>query len=391
MFTTSGEMFGHSIALALFLIAFIWAVYAYLGYPLALVLLRRIRRRPIEADAGHCPTVSVIITVHNGADRIRRKLENVLGQRYPVELREIVVADDCSDDGTDRIVREEYGACGVRLVRLEQRGGKEGAQREALHHIQGEIVVFTDVGTLLDQAGLCEIVRPFSDASVGCVSSIDRVANDDDGSSGEGLYVRYEMALRRLESEVGSIVGLSGSFFAVRRSICEDFSERDPSDFRSVLVAVRKGLRAVSWERAVGHYADIPAGQASRARRIRTILRGLTTLYRERRMLNPFRYGVFAWQLWSHKLGRWTVAFALLLALASSAFLAADSRMFQIALAIQLAGLAYAFLVLFRRRPPRGALGRAVRYLAEANLSALIAWTLFLRGKRVTEWKPTAR
>lgn len=366
-----------------------WIVYAYVGYALLLRFLSLFRSRPIlRADIQ--PALTVIVTVHDGASEIREKLENLLEQTYPADRVEIVVADDASEDGTDRIV-EEFVPRGVRLVRLPHRGGKERAQKQAVGSAHGEIVVFTDVGTRLDREGLARIVRSFADATVGCVSSTDRLSGSGTGPTGEGFYVRYEMALRSLESAVGSLVGSSGSFFAVRRELCADFSERVQSDFRLVLAAVRRGYRVVCDPDAVGRYRDVRVGSSEFSRKVRTVLRGLTALFEERDMLNPLRYGWFSWQLFSHKVVRWTVPFAMLLALVSSAWLARSSRFFAAVAAIQVAGYAFALVATFFPSIAENAAGRAVHYLVQANLAILVAWLRFLRGDRVVLWNPSAR
>jgi cellulose synthase/poly-beta-1,6-N-acetylglucosamine synthase-like glycosyltransferase len=366
-----------------------WIVYAYAGYALVLRVLAFFRSRPV-ARADIRPALTVIVTVHDGAAEMREKLANLLDQTYPADRVEIVVADDASQDGTDRIA-EEFAPRGVRVVRLSLRGGKERAQKQAVASARGEIVVFTDVGTRLEKDGLARIVRSFADASVGCVSSTDRLSGAGPGPTGEGFYVRYEMALRSLESAVGSLVGSSGSLFAVRRELCTDFSDRVQSDFRLVLAAVRHGYRVVCDPEAVGHYRDVRVGGSEFGRKVRTVLRGLTALFEERDMLNPFRYGWFSWQLFSHKVVRWTVPFAMLLALVSSVWLAASSRFFAAAAAIQAGGYAFALLATFFPSVADNAAGRAVHYLVQANLAILVAWLRFLRGDRVVLWNPSAR
>lgn len=379
-------------AIWLFGLAVLWVGYAYLGYPILLYLLWLVRRRPVQlSEAVPVPAISVIVAVHNGKHQIRDKLQNLLEQELPDTKVQLIVADDASEDGTAELIGREFVPHGVQLVRRETRGGKERAQSEALGHATGSIVVFTDVGTRMDRSGLQEILRPFADPSVGCVSSEDRVRVAAGQESGEGLYVRYEMALRKLESEVRSLVGVSGSFFAIKKDLCADFSETLPSDFRSVLSTVEHGQRAVVAPTAFGYYDDIAAGKQSRQRRVRTILRGMTAIFHERRMLNPLRFGVFAWQLWSHKIARWSVPFGLILALICSIVLSARYSVFVLILALQLFGYIFAAITLMRSRPPLGGLGKLARYLGEANLAALVAWLRFARGDRIVNWQPTKR
>ena len=375
---------------AIFLLAVSFVAYAYVGYPAALAVAGTVRRR--SAVAGDVrPAVSVIVAVHDGAPRLRAKLDNTLAQDYPAELLQIIVADDASTDEGPALVEREYAPRGVRLVRLAARGGKEAAQKTALAAATGSVVVFTDVGTRLDPGGVAAIVRPFADPRVGCVSSIDRFVTRDGRPAGEGLYVRYEMFLRRLETNIGSLVGMSGSFFAVRREVCGDFSDRLPSDFRSVIAASRLGLRAVQGDGAFGYYEDISLPGAELQRKIRTVLRGLTAFFAEIPRVNPFRSPLFWWQLLSHKLCRWLVPFALLAALSSSAALAPRSPAFAALFALQAALYAYSAAATVRPSLLRFRPGRAAHYFVLVNLSILVAWLRWARREELVAWTPTTR
>lgn len=375
----------------LFWISVGWIAYAYVGYAALLRVLAASWPRPV-ARSDVRPRVSVIVTAHDAVGQIGAKLENLLSQEYPPDRLEIVVADDGSGDGTGRLVEDQFAARGVRLVRQEIRGGKERAQKAAIAASRGEVLVFTDVGTLLDRGGIAAIVRSFADPSVGCVSSEDRLLDPARGPvGGERGYVGYEMSLRRLESRVGSIVGLSGSFFAARREVCAGFSDRLASDFRIALVAARLGYRAVVDEAAVGYYRDVGARTSEFGRKVRTVVRGLTVLFAERGLLNPFRFGLFSWQLVSHKLVRWVVPFAMLATLAASGVLGPRSAFFAVAFALQAAGYLAAGLVASFPRLAWLPFARALRYFVEVNLAILVAWARYVRGDRIVTWTPSAR
>ncbi len=377
-----------SVLVCAFWASVAWAAYAYAGYGLLLRLLALVRHRPVVRKDIY-PKLSVIIAVHNGASEISAKLENALEQEYPPDRLEILVADDASTDGTDEVVSREFAGRGVRLVRLAERGGKERAQKEALTAARGEILVFTDVGTRLGPRGLATIVRSFADPTVGCVSSADRLLATEAGG-GEGFYVGYETAVRRLEGEVGSLVGVSGSFFAARREICEGFSDRLASDFRTVLCCVRRGYRAVLDEEAVGYYRDVAKDSEFR-RKVRTVVRGLNVLSVEKDLLNPFRHGLFAWQLFSHKLVKWTVPFAMVLALGACAALAPGSVAYGWLLALQVAAYLFALALILIPSASHRPIARASRYLLEANLAILVAWGRYVRGERIVAWNPSTR
>ncbi len=372
---------------------FFWACavfvfYAYLGYPAALYVVASLFGKPVRREAV-TPMVSVIIAARNEAARIRSKIENTLALDYPRELLEIFVASDDSDDGTDAIVAE-YATRGVRLVRSPERRGKEFAQSLAIKAARGEVLVFSDAATRLDASGVRNIVRSFADPAVGCVSSVDRLVGADGRPSGEGAYVRYEMFLRSLESQVGSVVGLSGSFFAARREVCDPWPVDLPSDFNTLLNAVRQGLRGVSDPSAIGWYADLDDARAEYVRKVRTISRGLRSLGRNLHLLNPLRHGLSAWELFSHKLCRWLVPFAMIGALISNIPLALNSRFYAGVLLLQALYYALALWALAAATGPRGAL-RIVSFFFLVNVSILHAWFNALRGRGAVTWEPSRR
>jgi hypothetical protein len=362
-------------------------LYAYLGYPCALLALSLFRPRAARGAAmgEEAPRVSFIITAHNEAARLRDKIENTLGQDYPAQALEILVASDCSTDGTDDIVREYSPR--VRLVRAPERRGKEAAQGLAVQSADGEILIFSDVATALARDGVTTMVANFADPSVGCASSIDRFVDADGRVSGEGAYVRYEMSLRALETRVNSLVGLSGSFFAARREVCRQWAADRQSDFSTLLRCVEIGRRGVLDPCTAGYYRNIADDRRELERKVRTVVRGLHVLATNARMLNPFRYGLFAWELASHKLCRWLVPFAMVVALVSNVVLVSPSSLYMVTLAIQCGFYAAAAVGLWTRAP----LLRIPAYLLLANFAVLTAWLRFARGERIATWNPSSR
>jgi glycosyltransferase involved in cell wall biosynthesis len=359
-------------------------VYAYAGYPLALLVLARLRHRAVRR-APITPRVSFIITAYNEERRLRAKVENTLDQDYPADRFEIIVASDGSNDATDAIARG-FGDR-VRVVRAAERKGKEAAQQLAVDAATGEILVFSDVSTALASDGVSRIVANFADATVGCVSSIDRFVDDGGRPSGEGAYVRYEMLLRRLETRVNTLVGLSGSFFAARREVCRRWSSDRQSDFSTLLNAIELGLRGVLDPHSAGYYRDIVHTRRETDRKIRTVVRGIAVLARNVRMLNPFRYGLFAWQLASHKLCRWLVPFGMAGCAFANAALVHAGAIYDAAFAAQVVFYAAALIGIRTGIPAL----RIPAFLVSSNAAILVAWIRFARGDRITAWVPSER
>jgi len=373
---------------ALFWTSVIMIVYSYLGYPLALMMLSLFRNRAVEARTSYLPPVTLIVTVFNEAARVERKIANSLDLDYPDGRLEIIFASDASTDETDDIIMS-HAHEGVTLVRSPLRAGKENAQKCAIERARGEIIVFSDVATILEKDGIRNIVANFADPSVGCVSSEDRFVNANGDICGEGTYVKYEMWLRSLESRVNSVVGMSGSFFAARKDVCRNWPTNIPSDFNTLLNAVRAGYRGISDPHSVGIYSNIKDEKKEFDRKVRTITRGISALMANTAMMNPAGFGLFAWQLISHKLLRWCVPWFLAMAFIANVFLlTAGKLIYALIFVVQLAfyGLALA-------RTPRegGGIIKVFRYFVQVNWAIAVAWAKYFKGERFVTWNPSKR
>ena len=364
--------------------------YAYFGYPLLLWTLSLVRACEVR-KGGITPSVTFIVTAFNEEKRILEKLDNTLKLSYPSGLLEIIVASDCSSDRTDDLVKS-YESRGVKLIRSTQRKGKEAAQKLAVESAGGDILIFSDVATILSETAITSIVKNFHDPTVGCVSSEDRFVAIDGRASGEGAYVKYEMLLRSLESRVNSLVGLSGSFFAARASVCKArWSEELQSDFSTVLNSMRMGLRGVADPDSIGIYKNIADEQKEYERKVRTVLRGISVFMRSWELVNPLRYPIFAWQLVSHKLCRWLVPFAMMTALLSNVVLAAGSATYTLLLLGQVIFYGIAVGGVLIKPLLKLALVRLLSFFLVVNISILLAWIRYWNGERLVAWEPSKR
>lgn len=361
-----------------------WLGFAYVGYPLLLLVLSRLSPREVAYPTAEAPELSVIVAVHDGAERLAGKLDETLGLSYARPF-EVIVASDGSTDATEEIARS-FETRGVRLVALATREGKEAAQAAGISAARGEVLVFTDLGARLEPDALLEIVKPFADPEVGCVSSEDLV----ESGGGEGAYVRYEMALRRLETRATTLVGLSGSFFAARRSLCSPWPADLASDFRTALEAARRGLRAVSAPQALARFTANEDPAAEWTRKVRTVRRGIAVLSSHRELLHP-RYGRAALSVWGHKLARFTSPFALLLVLVASALAAPASPSAAVLLGAQLLAYGAGGLALAIPRVGHLMVARLAGFFLLVNASMLVAWAYHLSGRRAVTWRPTRR
>ncbi|MEX2475921.1 glycosyltransferase [Marinobacter sp.] len=373
----------------IFWLSLIGSAFSYFLYPLILsVIPARRSTSTINTTNTALPRVSLIVTAHNEESRIREKIQNCLTLNYP-DL-EILIASDASSDSTDQIVNE-YHEQGVRLARADVRKGKEYAQLQAITQATGDILVFSDVATSIPEDAIGRMVRYFEDTAVGAVSSEDRFISRDGSIVGEGAYVRYEMWLRGLESKKAGLVGLSGSFFAARRSVCDDWDILSPSDFNTALNCARCGLVAVTAADVLGYYKDVADAGKEYQRKVRTIIRGLTALSRHLEVLNPSTFGLFSFQVFGHKLMRWAVPWFQVLLLASSLLLAGKGGFYTLVLAAQ---AVFYGLALSGHISPRLRAYAPVKipyFFIQVNLAVAHAFVSFLSGKRMTVWAPSQR
>lgn len=366
-------------------------LYSYFLYPIILKLMPA--RRCVGLQPGIpalLPSLSLIITAHNEATRIRTKLENTLSIDYPSELLEVIVASDCSTDDTDNIVLS-YADQGIRLVRADARKGKEYAQLCAIREARGDILVFSDVATHIEPEALQHLAGRFEDTEIGAISSEDRFVSQDGSVVGEGAYVKYEMWLRRLESSRAGLVGLSGSFFAARNAVCKEWDITVPSDFNTALNCAKQGLVAITCPEVIGTYQDVKDPALEYRRKIRTVIRGMAAIVQHQEVLNPHRVGLFAFQVWSHKIMRWGVPWFMLVFLAATLTLVGEHWLFDLALLAQV--LFYGIVVLgyLSTHLRAFSLVKIPFFFVQVNIAIAHATLQFLGGKRITVWEPSKR
>lgn len=362
--------------------------YIYVGYPLLAILLGQLVRSPI-ARGPRMPTVTMLITAYNEEKHIAEKIRNVLALDYPRELLDIVVASDASDDATDEIVRG-FAPSRVQLLRIEGRLGKTACQNAAAAEARGEILVFTDATTMLDPGSLRAMVGNFHDARVGCVAGRLIYVSRQDDPTGRGgrSYWRYESLLRTAESDLGSLIGVSGQLYAVRREVYRPIAPDLISDFVIAMVVREQGLRTVLEPEAVCYEETLDRADRELSMRVRVTLRSLYAIATKRHLLNPLRYGAFAWQLVSHKLLRYLAPVFLLTALGANIALAAQGQYVALLL-LQLAALAAGVVGSLQLRVLRKSrLLTQPYYFLLTNVASAISLIRFARGEKVVTWTP---
>lgn len=364
--------------------------YTYAGYPLLLLSVSLWRARTVRRAANE-PQVSVIITAYNEERDLRAKLLNTLALDYPRARLEVIVASDCSTDGTDEIARE-FASQGVRLHRQPERLGKTAAQNAAVELAQGEVILFSDATTFYQTDVLRVMMPDFADPTVGCVAGRLIYVDPAESSVGHGArsYWSYETFLKKHESRACSLIGASGCLYAVRRAAYVPMYNEACSDFLIATKMVEQGLRAVYEPGAVCTEETNHRADKEMRMRVRVITQTFTDLWRHRAMMNPARSGFYAIQLFSHKVLRYFVPAFLLALLSSSAALSVFSLFYAACFAAQLLfyGVAALGWMLEKAGARRMRLLALPQYFVLANVASVIACYKFLRGERYARWEP---
>jgi cellulose synthase/poly-beta-1,6-N-acetylglucosamine synthase-like glycosyltransferase len=313
---------------------------------------------------------------------------------YPAERFEILVVSDASTDGTDAIV-ESFSGRGIRLLRVPERRGKTMGLNAAMQRARGEIIVFSDANILYQKDVIRRLARNFADPSIGCVTGNSCYSDNVQTAAHvqENSYWQYEQTIRALESELGSTVGGDGAIFAIRRDLYTPLSQDAINDLVIPLQIVARGYRAVFEAEAIGFEPSAGdfAGEFRRKRRIvNRSWRGVASVPQ---VLSPGAVGIFAWQVWSHKVLRWLIlpvifagALACFVAIPVGLIYRIGAVGFLLSLAIAaLGGLANNSLGLLSR------FMHGVFYFYMVNLAAILGLVAAMSGRVEVLWTPERR
>lgn len=391
-------------------------VYTYVGYPLLLVVLTVVQDSNARDDLATCradstnsnstpsdasttmstlhdaaestQSVTMVVAAHNEEDVIEEKLENTRAIEYNGEFECIIVSD--STDRTDALV-ERHAGPSTRLLTLDERRGKSHALNRAVKKANGDVFVFSDANTMYEPDAVSELVAPLADESVGCTTGSLQLV-DEDGSTTESAYWRYELKIRKLESQLGTTVSVNGGMLALRSEDYQHIPEQAFAD--DLIVALQQaaaGRRIVFAEDARGTEQTTGDLWNEYDRRVRIGAGNYQVLTWFHELLDP-RNGVVALEFASHKALRWCMPAILLAVLVANVtiVLLAPSASTTALLGAQLAcyGLAGVGMADERARSA-SALISLPAYFLSMNLAFAVGFRKFLSGPSIDDWKST--
>ncbi len=365
--------------------------WVYFGYPLLAATWARLRPAARLEEGAWPALVSVGVAVHDGADQLRQRLANVLEQAPPFTI-EIIVASDGSTDATRQIARS-LAATDERIKVLDlPRSGQSAAQMAVFDAARGEVVVLTDIETRFAPGCLAALVAPFSDPRVGCTTGILswRYGQATSTARHEGLYWRYELAVRAWESRAGWLSAGTGALLAVRRSIYRPVPAHASLDQMLPLIARESGKLVLVAPGAVGTDRGTVSLADQFAGRTRIATQGIEANLRMSLHIPPWRRPGSFLAIWSHKLLRWATPFIAMLAVLGGIALWLDGRSVAYLLPaglIVLGGLLALVGYLAHRIGRNVPLTSFALTILVVNLAFALAWLNVLARRRVGAWE----
>lgn len=364
-------------------------VYTWTGYPLLLCMLRMLHpRRAQPSPDQEAPFVSIIVPAHNEQQGIAAKLENCLELDHPQDRLEIIVASDCSTDGTEEIVRGFLARdARIRWLQSEQRAGKSGVQNLAATASHGDILFFTDASTSVGPGVLQSMVGDLADPEVGLVTAAVHFGNPADPvAKGQGFYWRFEFFLRQLESDLGILATAAGCAFAMRRELFRPLPTCYGDDCIAPLDVRLQGKRVIQQHSTIV-FDTMPQGiQGELRARIRMTARNWAGTLARPAVLNPLRFPFTALGLLSHKLLRWLTPFFLAITFVSNTLLALAGRGI-VLWWLQIAFYLSAFIgwELTRKQRPAGIFGYSFSFCL-ANIGFLLGIVKAFRNQKIVAY-----
>jgi len=387
-----------AVAAWVFWICVLLVIYVYFLYPAVLCALylasqikrdlkylaARRERRSRPASRGELPALSLVIAAHNEEEHLPAKLENLATLSYPSEKLEIILVSDGSTDATNAILRAA-SVPNLRTIFIDERGGKANALNRGVGEAKNGILVFSDAATLFEKDALLNLARHFVDASVGVVCGALRFIASAESKATEGLYWKYESALRFMEGRIGATLTASGALYAMRTECFRALDSNTLIDDLVLPMQARKLGYQVVYDPEVGgteFAANSVRGEFTR--RVRIAIGSFRALAELSRIpLAPLTLLAFV----SHKLLRWLVPFCFIGMLCSS-FLLLSSTFFRWLLAAQVLFYMWAAIgFMFHKRIPHMRYALLGYFLVAMNAAFLVGFLRYLLGNYRSTWQ----
>lgn len=379
-------------------------VYTYVGYGILLYIIIKIRRffkigNKAEIDSTYEPEVTLFIAAYNEKDYVEAKMKNSLELEYPKDKLNIVWVTDGSDDGTPDLLK---GYPNTTVHHLDARNGKIGAMNRGMEFVKTPIVIFSDANTNLGNESIRRIVNLFSNPKVGCVSGEKRIVTketDVASGAGEGIYWKYESALKKWDAELYSVVGAAGELFAIRTSLYRHVENDTLLDDFIISLRVAQDGYTIQYDPEAYAIETASANvKEELKRKVRISAGGIQSIVRLRSLLNIFKYGTLSFQYISHRVLRWSLTpLCLILLIPVLTVLAVnegilDFGFYSVLFWLQLLFYAAALLGWFlENRETRVKILFIPYYFFIMNLSVVLGFFRYIKNSQSVNWERAKR
>ncbi len=305
---------------AVFLACVLLVLHPYVTYPLSLMLVRRLRPRPLAATRPEPTRFAVVCCVYNERDVVEQKIANMRAVRDALGDCQLLIHSDASSDGTNEILKSVAGEFTISLA--EARSGKSAGMNRLLSLTDAEIVIYTDANVMIDPATVRNLPKYFADETVGCVTGHLRYQNENESETARigALYWKHEEWVKQLESDTGSVMGADGSLFAIRRALHRPTPADIIDDFHTSMSILCDGYRLVRGDDFVAYERSATVRGDEFRRKVRIACRAFNC----HRLLWPKIArldGLTIYKYLSHKFLRWLAGYFLITGAAASAVL----------------------------------------------------------------------
>jgi len=383
----------YSLLLTIFFSTFLLCFTTYFIFPIVIALLGKIFKLRLN-HADVTPFVSVIISAYNEEKDIEQKIKNTLDLDYPQDMMEILIGSDGSSDNTATIVKR-CGGQGIHFFDYKVNRGKTSVQNNLVKEAKGEILIFTDAASFLPINALKKMVRNFADNRVGCVAGRLKFVSKEVNitTQSQGVYWRYEVKIREMESQLGRLIGVDGPLYAVRRDCYIPLRPNIISDLMTPLLVLEQGKMVILEPDALVEEEPTQKGSQEFNTRRRITLRGLVGISSHLEVINPLKHPFLSMQIFSHKILRWFVGpLVIINTIAFYALLFYGNSLIKM-----LAPLYILFFIAAAFGWYCDKLGKKVKFLTVpyyfclVNLAATFGIVDFFRRKQAVTWETVRR
>lgn len=371
-----------NIATLAFVLSASFIIYTYIGYPLIIYTLAKLKKDEEYSPVTPLPSVDIIIAVYNESANIKKKIENLKKLDYPQEKINIWFSSDGSDDDSVSILQSLSNDCN--FIHSDERRGKPSALNEVVAASSSKIIIFTDARQMLSENAVSSLVNKVSYDDIGAVSGeLVHIDGDSNTAQSIGIYWKYEKLIRKSEAKVHSVPGVTGALYAIKR---EDFtkiaSDALLDDFDVPIAILRKKKKIIFDENAIIYDTLETDLVKERNRKIRTLTGNFQSFSRNLWLFNPIKNSIF-FQFMSHKVFRLLVPYALLLCFVAPIF--SNNFWIKLSWLVQL-GFYSLGLLTYKKLIRKNKLGSFASVFIEMNFAAVIGFANFLNGQVNVKW-----